>query len=342
MSRRWQLLLLAAGAALFALVVRRIGADDIARNATEVGWLFVPILLLYGVAYACNTAAWRLTMSPRGPRPSFWRTYAITVSGFSLNFVTPMVNAGGEPFRVAALAPWLGRRPAASSVIAHRMLHTLALLLTWLTALVLALFLLPASAAVILALLAAVAVVAGLALLLLRGHRHGVLESGLELMHRIPLVRRAALRLEPRRPALAEMDAQIAELYHEAPARFFGALAFEYASRALYVVEYWLICYGVGVAMSFAQAYLIGGLSSLALNALFFIPFELGSKEGVLYLLFELIGLDPKAGVYTAIVSRARDMVWIAGGLVLLAVVRHHRGPDGVAAAHATPPEMAR
>jgi hypothetical protein len=191
------------------------------------------------------------------------------------------------------------------------------------------------------AILTATVVVVALALLVLRGHRHGILESGLDFLQAIPLVRRAAQRLEPRRAALAEMDGQIAELYHEAPGRFFGALAFEYAARALYVVEYWIICYGVGVPVNFAHAYLIGGLSSLALNALFFIPFELGSKEGVLYLLFELVGLDPRAGVYTAIVSRARDMIWIAGGLLLLALVRHQRSPDS-AAAHAAPPELAR
>jgi hypothetical protein len=184
-------------------------------------------------------------------------------------------------------------------------------------------------------------VVAGLSWLLLRGHQHGVLESALDLLHRIPVIGRAAARLEPQRPALAEMDEQICALYREAPARFYGALALEFASRVLVVVEYVLICYGVGTPVTFAQAYLINGLSSIVLNALFFIPFELGSKEGVLYLLFQLVGLDPGAGVYSAIVSRARDMLWIAGGLLLLGIVRHQRSAER-APAHAAPPEMAR
>src|SRR5215471_4391779 len=117
MSRRIQLALLAAGGALFSLLVVRIGPTRVLDNASAVGWLFIPILLLYGVAYAANTAAWRLTMGD-GHRP-----------GFSLNFVTPVINAGGEPFRIAALARWLGRRRAASSVVLHKMLHSLALLL---------------------------------------------------------------------------------------------------------------------------------------------------------------------------------------------------------------------
>jgi len=331
MRSRVQLGLVAAGAALFAVLMRRIGVGTVVANAEQVGWLFLPILALYGVAYACTTTGWILAM-PRGPRPSFARTYVVTVSGFSLNYVTPLVNAGGEPFRAAAVAPWLGARGAAGSVVLHRVLHTLALLLVWLTALLLGLVLLPRSRPVVLAILAAAAGVAAAAWLVVRGHRERMFERGLDLLHRAGPFRRAALRLERHRGALAELDRRVAELYHRSPARFAAALSCEYAARCLYMLEYWLICRGVGMPVSYATAFLLGGLSSLALNLLFFIPFELGSKEGVLYLLFRLAGLDPRAGVYTAIVSRARDLAWIAVGLALLALVRHRRRERSAAA----------
>jgi uncharacterized protein (TIRG00374 family) len=323
MSRRWRLILLATGAALFAALVHRIGVAQIVANASAVGWLFAPIVLLYGVAYTCNTSAWRLTMGVGSPRPGFWRTYAMTVSGFSLNFVTPMVNAGGEPYRIAALAPWLGRRRAATSVVLHKMLHSLALLLIWITALLLGLAMLPRTPAVAVPSGAALAVVTLLAAVILTGHQRGGLQRTLDLLHRLPLLDRLARTLEPRRATLAEMDRQITDFYHASPGRFWCALALEYASRGLWMVEYWLICYGVGIDVTFAQAFLIGGLSSLAQNALFFVPYELGTKEGSLYALFSLTGLDPSAGVYTAIVSRARDILWIGFGLGLLALTRH-------------------
>jgi len=41
-------------------------------------------------------------------------------------------------------------------------------------------------------------------------------------------------------------------------------------------------------------------------NVIFVVPFEVGTKEGSLYLVFQLLGLDPALGVYTAIVSRLR------------------------------------
>lgn len=339
MSRRIQLLLLAAGAALFGALVHRIGVAQIVSNASAVGWLFGPIVLLYGVAYACNTAAWRLTMGTAPTRPGFWRTYAMTVSGFSLNFVTPMVNAGGEPYRIATLSAWLGRRRAATSVVLHKMLNALALLLVWITALLLGLAMLPRTPAVQAPIGLALAVVTLLAALVLTGHQRGGLQRTLDLLHRLPLLDRLARSLEPRRETLAEMDRQIADFYHASPRRFWTALGLEYGSRALWMVEYWLICYGVGIEVSFPQAFLIGGLSSLAQNALFFVPYELGTKEGSLYALFDLTGLDPSAGVYTAIVSRARDILWIAGGLGLLALTRH--ATTGSAPITPTPAEPA-
>src|SRR5256885_15864310 len=84
------------------------------------------------------------------------------------------------------------------------------------------------------------------------------------------------------------------------------------------MIEYVLIAMGVGLSITFAQAYVIGGLTSLVQNVIFVVPFEVGTKEGSLYLVFQLLGLDPALGVYTAIVSRLRDLVWIGGGLAFV------------------------
>src|SRR5256886_7902623 len=226
-------------------------------------------------------------MRDRSP-PPFWRAYAITVAGFGLNFRTPMVNVGGEPFKIAAVAPWLGLRRAAGSVVLYQMLHTLGMLLSFLAAVVLGALLLPPYAAMRASLALAFVVLAALVLLLLTGHRHGGLERLLDLLHRIPLVDRLARRLEPKRATLAQMDEQITEFYHRRPRRFVQALALEYLSRSIFMLEYVLIAMGVGLNITFAQAYVIGGVSSLVPETLFLLAFSIGGKGGSLYLVFQL------------------------------------------------------
>ncbi|PYO28842.1 MAG: hypothetical protein DMD73_04200 [Gemmatimonadetes bacterium] len=317
-SRRLQALLFVVGSAVFAYLVARIGVAALLADARRTGWMFVPILLLYGAVCACNAGAWWLVMAGEPSRPPFWRAWAITVASFSLNYMTPLVNVGGEPFKIAAVAPWLGLRRAAGSAVIYQMLHTLGMLLSCLTAVVLGLILLPHAPVIVALLAGAFLVLAALTLLVLTGHRRGMLASALDLLHRMPLLGRLARRLEPKRATLASMDEQITQFYHASPRRFLQALTLEYASRCLFMAEYLLIAMSVGLDIGYARAYVIGGLAQLVQNALFVVPFEAGTKESALYLLFQLLGLDPALGVYTAIVSRVRDLAWIGVGVGLV------------------------
>ena len=318
MSRRSRLLLFLCGSAVFVYLVLHIGFNALIADAAATGWMFVPIVLLYGFVYVCSAGAWLLILADEPRRPSFGRLYAVTTAGAALNFVTPMVNVGGEPFKIAAVAPWVSTRRAAGSVIIHNVLRTLGFLLSWLTALALGFVWLPHDLPIRLALGAATLVIAALTAVLFSGHRRGALEKTLNVLHRLPWCGRLARWIEPKREILVQMDQQIAQFYHRHPARFAGALVLEYLSRAVYMGEYYLIALSISLPIGYLKAYLIGGLVSLIQNVLFVIPFEVGSKEGSLYVLFQMLGLDPHLGVYTAIVTRVRDLLWIAAGLLLV------------------------
>ena len=330
MRGRTRLLLFAAGFALFAYLISRIGLRTLVADAADTGWMFVPILLLYGLVYACNAGSWGLILADEPHRPSFWRLYAVTVSGFALNFVTPILNVGGEPFRIAAVAPWVTTRRAAGSVIIQNVLRSLSFLLSWLTALALGFVMLPRTPLVLGSLSVATLVLTGLAVVVYSAHRRQALEKLLNGLHRVPLCGRLARALEPRRAVLIEMDHQIAQFSERHPGRFARALALEYLSRCIYMAEYYLIALSIGLPIGYLEAYLIGGLVSLIQNVLFMVPFEVGTKEGSLYLLFETLGLDPRLGVYTAIVTRLRDLTWIGLGLLLVWSAGRARAAESV------------
>ena len=319
MSRTLRLALFLLGVAVFGYLVTQIGIGQLASDEGRTGFMFVPIVLLYSLVYACSARAWQLTMGESN-RPSFWRTYAVTISAGALNFLTPVVNAGGEPFRVAALAPWLGTRRAAGSVILHRMLHSFAYVLVWFTAIVLAFALLPRETpnAVLIMLGVVGLVLLCILALIMSAHRRGVLERLLNWMGRVPLLRRLAARLEPKRTMLVELDQQITEFYHRQPRRFVQAILLEYLSRCIFMVEIVLIVASLGYRLSYLSAFAIGGLEGLAGNLLFVVPFEIGAREGAYFALFSLFGMDPQLGLYTSLVSRIRDFVWIGLGLLLM------------------------
>ena len=320
MSRTWQLALFVLGATVFGYLVAQIGITELTADAARTGLMFVPIVALYALVYACSALAWQLTMAGDPQRPSYWRTYAVLISSGALNFLTPLINAGGEPYRVAAMAPWLGKRRAAGSVILHRMLHSFTYVLVWLTAVLLAFPLLPRGTPLIVWVLLGVVLVLilGIIVLFVSALRRGMLERILNWMQRAPFVNRLAVKVEPHRALLIELDRQITDFYHRSPRRFVQAIALEYLSRCIFMVELVLIVASLGFGIDYLRAFSIGGLEAIVSNALFFVPFEVGAREGAFFLLFKLFGMDPQVGLYTSIVGRVRDFAWIAGGLVLI------------------------
>ena len=332
MSRRLLALLFVAGTALFILLLRHVGLEPLLENVRRSGWLLVPIVACFGGAYACNALACWLLMADLPGRPPYGKTFLIMVSGFALSSVTPVVQLGGEPYKIGAFAPWLGTQRATGTVLGYYMLNTLSNLLTWLVAVVTVLALLRPAAPMAIGLSAlAAAIFLALAFVFSR-HRAGVFEAGLRLVGRVPLLRRLAPLLERHRPTLLALDEQIVGFYRKSPRRFFLALGVDCAGRVIGTLEYYLIALSVGVPIGFVQAFVIGSFLILGLNALFFMPFDLGSREGGTELIFGLLGLPSSLGLYAGIVTRLRWAIWAAIGLGLMWTVGKRERTSGSAA----------
>jgi hypothetical protein len=320
-SRRAQLLFFAAGVIALAILVIRANPQQLVNDVRNAGWTVPAIVGVYGVVYVLNTIAWRLTMI-EPPRMSFGRAWIVNVAAFAINYLTPFASIGGEPFKIVAASQWMGTRNGTASVLNYRLVHMQAHLLVFLTGIVLAFVLLPAGTVATALLLVMAAIILVLVALLVAVHREGVIERLFDLAARIPLLNRFVLRFEPRRAALIEVDRQLIAFHRSSPARYYGALLTEYAARVFSMAEFFIIARGVGHPVTFGSAFLIGGFSSLVVNLFFFMPFNVGSKEGGLYLIFAALGLPARLGVAAAVISRLREITWIAIGLVLVLATR--------------------
>ena len=93
-------------------------------------------------------------------------------------------------------------------------------------------------------------------------------------------------------------------------------------ARVLALAEYWIILWGMGLGVDPWKAFVVGSFSSLVVNILIFMPFELGSKELALYSMFKWIGITPALGLEVAALSRLRELIWIAIGWALIWTVK--------------------
>jgi uncharacterized protein (TIRG00374 family) len=322
-SREVQVAVFLLGVTAFSLIIHRVGIAGLLRSLHAARSAVLPAVLAWAVVYACSTLAWeQLAADERGPPIPFLRAYAISIASFALNYVTPMVALGGEPFRIAAASDWMPTPRAAASVVSFRMVHTLGELLFWLTAVPIAFVVLPHRLATTLVLAAVVVGLLSATALILAMFRHGFVERALDFAHRVPLLRALARRIEPHRAALVAVDEQMATLYHDRRGRLLAALAFEYAGRCAAMCEWFFIAHALGLHITYLTAFAIGAFQSLILILTSFVPYALGTNEGGLLLLFGLFGLPANLGIYAALIARLREMIWIAIGLTLTLVVR--------------------
>jgi uncharacterized membrane protein YbhN (UPF0104 family) len=307
-SRRLQALIFAGALALFVVLIAHAGWRGLLDSLASARWAIVPSVAAWGLVYLCNTVAWRALLGGAIP---FGRAYLITVSSFAINYVTPLMALGGEPFRASVASSWVGTPRATASVVGFRVIHTLGQLLFWITALPLAFWLLPRTPAttIALALLAIVFLVAVIALAGL--FRHGFILRAIDTL-------RLTRRLERHRSTLAEIDEQLTALARGDRRPLYVALAAEYVGRCVSMLEFLFIARALALPVDYFTAFMIGAFSQFFTNVTFFIPFELGSKEGSLSIIFTLLGLPSDLGVYASIVSRIREMIWIAIGLTLI------------------------
>lgn len=315
-SRRTQAIFFTIGAIALAVLIYRSDPVQLVADIKQAGWAVPAIVSVYGLVYVLNTIAWRLTMI-EDPKLSFGRAYNINVAAFAINYLTPFASIGGEPYKIVAASQWMGARNATASALNFRLVHMQAHALIFLTGVVLAFIWLPRTAVGLPILILMAAVLVAINALLFALHREGIVERLFDLLGRLPLLRRLARKLEPKRAALVEVDRQLIDFHREHTARYYGSLAAEYAARVFSMLEFYIIARAMGTPVGFGTAFLIGGFSSLMVNIFFFMPFNVGSKEGGLYVIFAALGLSPRLGVAAAVLSRLRELSWIAIGLLL-------------------------
>ncbi len=326
------------GAIVVMILTFKVSFVEMWNNLSRAGYWLVAILLLWMVLYLMNTFTWRIIIRGSGKcKVPFWKLYKVTVTGFALNYATPAGLMGGEPYKVMELTPYIGRERATSSVLLFAMMHIFSHFWYWLTAVVLYVIFIPLDTqmAVILPLVALFSL-SGI-YLFVRGYRHGMVVKILDLVARIPGCRRWGRRfIEQHSDELCTIDKQIAQLQQQKKANFFGSFLLEYIGRILQSLEIFFMLRLVDVQGSMPQLFMyslmILSFTSLFANLLFFMPLQIGGREGGFAMSTVQMKMSGVGGVlltlkeamtiavFISIIVRIRELFWTAVGMLLMKV----------------------
>ena len=312
-----KLLFLFVGLALLGWVLQETDLGELWRRVVQIGWSGMSIVIaLYALNFLTDVVGWQLAFQsvPLDLRWA-WRLYLVKTVGEAFNNVTPTASVGGEPLKALLLKTHyeVGYRESSATIVIAKTTILLGLMLFLLVGflLLLASDRVPSS----------YRTVAGAGLIALT-----FITTNFFLWQRLRLTSVAGSRFAFGRfgeridrwlEVINDIDDQFLHFYADHRTHFAGALLLAILNWVLGVVEVYLVMGFLGFPISFAEAWIIESMAQLVRAGAFFIPAAIGAQEGAFLLVCGAITGSPTLGMALALVRRARELLWIFGGLCL-------------------------
>ena len=326
MKKKYQNGFFLFGIVVLAVMVTQLDFKEVWSGLCRAGYWFFAVIVLWAFLYVFNTATWYIIIrsgAEEKPPIKFWWLYKITVSGFALNYATPGGLMGGEPYRVMSLSPHIGAERASSSVILYAMTHIFSHFLFWLLSVALYLITEPLNAfiGILLTLVTAFCLLG--VWFFLKGYRKGIAVSVMNLLKRLPGISRWAKGfVEKHQEQLTTVDKQIAALHRQNKRTFVSAVLLELSCRIVSSLEIMFVLLVLMPDVDFVQCVLMLAFTSLFANMLFFMPLQLGGREGGFLMSTAGLAMSASAGIFVALIVRLRELIWTAIGLLLIKLER--------------------
>lgn len=323
MKSKYKNLFFIFGLVVLAVMASRLDYDQVCQGISNAGYWFAAVLALWAALYIINTWTWYLIIRSTGDTKNikFGWLYRITVSGFALNYATPGGLMGGEPYKIMALSPKIGTERASSSVILFAMTHIFSHFWFWLLSVILfiAVHTITPVFGIIMAAIAAFCI-AGI-MFFVKGYKKGLAVKAMNICRHIPGIKnKAAKFIEKNKQSLSEIDSQIAALHNQSRGTFVAAVVSELICRILSALEIYFIVRILTPEITYADSILILAFTSLFANLLFFLPLQLGGREGGFMLSGTGLAIPTPTTIFVALIVRLRELIWTAIGLLLIKI----------------------
>jgi putative membrane protein len=316
-------ILLALGLIVLSLLVWHIGPANIYEAASRLGPAALLVILIPSVImYSIEAYGWKVVLGRSAQGVPFWRLLTIRTAGEVVNMTTPTAYLGGEPLKAYLLKRYnVPMAEGAASVVIAKTTMTIAEVFYILTGIALAFWLLgtgnSAGQTITAALLSVGLLVCSIAGFVFIQQR-GLFASILSLVKKLGVRIRF---LEAQEEHLRSIDQTIRNFYSHHQKAFYASMGIYFVGWMAESLEVFGIIYLLGGSVTVLSALSIGALAVFIKGGSFFIPGSLGAQDAGNLLLLQAFGYSDVTGITFALLRRFRELVWIAIGLLCLAVV---------------------
>ncbi len=323
------------GLIIIFVMLYNLGWDALVSNLKKIGPAIILIILTRLLVYPLNTCAWR-TLSYLTPiekkKLSWLRMFRLTISGYAINYITPVMALGGEPYRIMAIKQELGTKKATSSVLTYAMMHILSHFCFWIIGFLLLIFFMYDTCAryIFISSIVFIAISIVAILLIMKWYKKGVIVGFFNFLLKIPFLKKwVKKKMTPEFiSSIHETDKQFTDLYNHHKGAFYKSFVLETLSRIFSCVEILVTLWAVGYSINMIESIIINAQSTLISNIAFFFPMQVGVREGALTIALGSVGLPKNLGVFVGIITRITELSWIVIGIVLIKMKRFKSKQD--------------
>ena len=157
----------------------------------------------------------------------------------------------------------------------------------------------------------------------IKGYKRGITVNCMQVLSRFPMIKKWANPFfEKHSEQLKNIDRQIAILHNQNRKAFVIAVLLELMCRIISALEIYFILLVLSPKANYLESILILAFTSLIANMLFFLPLQLGGREGGFLMSAKGLALTANAGIFVALIVRLRELIWTAIGLMLIKLDR--------------------
>jgi Lysylphosphatidylglycerol synthase TM region len=309
-----RVVLLLGGAALLVVLLWRLGPSDVLNTFHQVGWYFVPALLL-GAAHQVTRALALLTCVLRPNVIRYRDALAIRLSGEAVQSLTLTGPVLAEPTKAWLLETrGLTLKEAFAATITEYLIYTFVTVVMSITGLAYLIVEFDASPtvrriAIGIVLICVVFLLVSAIAIARRYYLIGTIIAGLA---RVGILRG---RLTPDMTWINQMEDLLLIVLRDSPGRFASVAVLETIAQALLVFELFVLLHALHVVASAWSAFVPEASLKFFEFAFLFVPLQLGVAEGSYALIFGVMGLPLAAGFAVAFLRRARSLMIATVGL---------------------------
>lgn len=302
------------GGGLLAFVLVKYPIKNVVTTFSHV----TPNLVLIYLAVSFTimflfAVRWNFVMKTLGHNLTLRESFSFRIIDYGLTYITPSGKAGGEPIRAALLTTkGIPFREGLANVTTDKSIElSVSVIFFVLGLLTLAIgHPLPIGLRIFLILLSLslISLIVAFYTRIMKGKPvFSAIYRGLR-MHKVSF-------LAKYQNAVVEFEKPIIKFYNEKRTAFFTALFFSLLSILASMIEYKTLLLMLGINANMGVVFMVFSVVGMAF--LIPVPMGLGSLEAFQAALFSVLGIGSTSGVGLAMITRARDLLWVFAAVIL-------------------------